>query len=224
MPSNLAFLWKSLKPAARGKAARVGRTHVDEVNEELELNLPEDGDYETVGGFAFSQLGRIPAVGEWFQWTNVRFTVLEVSKRKINRLRLEVTDADWAVDPPDAALTGLAAELGLDTEAFESCVGSRVALERVVDDLYDVSNIFGSTPTFVVLYDGRASVIEGAQPFEQFAGRHVPGCGGEQRLGGRLRGLSDRLSALHRHSSAARHSIPTACRAFHSSKRGTRRR
>ena len=42
-------------------------------------------------------------------------------------------------------------------------------MERVVDDLYDMSGIFGSTPTFVVLFDGRASVIEGAQPFEQFA-------------------------------------------------------
>jgi protein-disulfide isomerase len=76
---------------------------------------------------------------------------------------------DWAVDPPDAALTALAGELGLDTGTFESCVASRAALERVVDDLYDMSGIFGSTPTFVVLFDGRASVIEGAQPFEQFA-------------------------------------------------------
>jgi protein-disulfide isomerase len=76
---------------------------------------------------------------------------------------------DWAVDVPDAALTGLAEELGLDTEVFASCVGSRAALELVVDDLYDLSGIFGSTPTFVVLFDGRASVIEGAQPLEQFA-------------------------------------------------------
>ena len=76
---------------------------------------------------------------------------------------------DWAVDSPDAALTALAGELGLDTGTFGSCVVSRAALERVVDDLYDMSGIFGSTPTFVVLFDGRASVIEGAQPFEQFA-------------------------------------------------------
>ena len=75
---------------------------------------------------------------------------------------------DWSVDPPDPVLIDLAGELGLDRAAFGSCVGSRAALERVVDDLYDVSGVFGSTPTFVVLFDGRASVIEGAQPFEQF--------------------------------------------------------
>jgi protein-disulfide isomerase len=76
---------------------------------------------------------------------------------------------EWAVDPSDAVLIDLAEELGLDKQAFAACVGGRTALERVVDDLYDVSGIFGSTPTFVVLFDGRASVIEGAQPFEQFA-------------------------------------------------------
>ena len=76
---------------------------------------------------------------------------------------------DWAVESPDTPMVDLAGELGLDEETFASCVGSRAALERVVDDLYETSGIFGSTPTFVVLYDGRASVIDGAQPFEQFA-------------------------------------------------------
>ena len=64
----------------------------------------------------------------------------------------------WSVEPPDEALTGLALELGLDREAFALCWGGP----------YDLSGIFGSTPTVVVLFDGRASVIEGAQPFEDF--------------------------------------------------------
>ena len=75
---------------------------------------------------------------------------------------------DWAVGEPDAVLVDLAGELGLDEAVFTSCVQSRVALERVVEDIYDTSGIFGSTPTFVVLYDGWASVVDGAQPFEQF--------------------------------------------------------
>ena len=76
---------------------------------------------------------------------------------------------DWAVEPPDAVLVDLAGELGIDEGVFASCVGSRTALERVVEDLYDTSEVFGSTPTFVVLFDGWASVIDGAQPFEEFA-------------------------------------------------------
>ncbi len=84
---------------------------------------------------------------------------------------------DWAVEPPDTVLVDLAGELGLDEGVFASCVGSRTALERVVDDLYDTSEVFGSTPTFVVLFDGWASVIDGAQPFEEFvaAFEEIPG-------------------------------------------------
>ncbi|NNC92196.1 MAG: thioredoxin domain-containing protein [Acidimicrobiia bacterium] len=76
--------------------------------------------------------------------------------------------ADWAVAAPDTVLVGLAGELGLDEETFTACVASRAALERVVEDIYDTSAIFGSSPTFVVLFDGQASVIDGAQPYEQF--------------------------------------------------------
>ena len=75
---------------------------------------------------------------------------------------------DWAVDPPDPVLVDLAVELGLDEGVFASCLGSRTALERVVDDLYETLTTFGSTPIFVVLHDGWASVVDGAQPFEQF--------------------------------------------------------
>lgn len=85
---------------------------------------------------------------------------------------------DWAVEPPDTILIGLAGELGLEEGAFSSCLSSRVALERVVDDIYDVSGIFDSTPTFVVLFDGQASVIDGAQPFEQFAAAFADLLGG----------------------------------------------
>ena len=48
-------------------------------------------------------------------------------------------------------------------------MASRAALERVVNHLNDVPGVFGSTPTLAVLFDGRASVIDGAQPVEQFA-------------------------------------------------------
>jgi CBS domain containing-hemolysin-like protein len=66
------------------------RVHVDDLNERFEYGLPEDGDFETIGGFVFSILGRIPVSGEDFTWQNLRFTVLDADKRKINRLRIEV--------------------------------------------------------------------------------------------------------------------------------------
>ncbi len=66
------------------------RVHVDEVNEALEIALPDNGDYDTIGGFVFSTLGRIPDQGEEFTHENVHFLVLDVETRRINRLRIHV--------------------------------------------------------------------------------------------------------------------------------------
>ncbi|MBN1846560.1 MAG: HlyC/CorC family transporter [Sedimentisphaerales bacterium] len=66
------------------------RYEVDELNEECELNIPEDDAYETVGGFAFSRLGYIPQAGETFDYDNLHFTILDAGRRKINRLRIEI--------------------------------------------------------------------------------------------------------------------------------------
>ncbi len=66
------------------------RVHIDEVNEALEVELPENGDYETIGGFVFSRLGKIPTAGEEFQHENIHFHVIAAEARKINRLRVRV--------------------------------------------------------------------------------------------------------------------------------------
>lgn len=66
------------------------RVHVDEVNEELNVQLPEDGDYETIGGFVFTTLGKIPATGEEFRHEHIHFCVIDAEARKINRLRIHV--------------------------------------------------------------------------------------------------------------------------------------
>jgi putative hemolysin len=66
------------------------RVHVSEINEELEVELPEDEDFETIGGFVFSKLGKIPAAGEEFAHENLRFRVISAEARKINRLRIRV--------------------------------------------------------------------------------------------------------------------------------------
>ncbi|MEN1681111.1 MAG: hemolysin family protein [Planctomycetota bacterium] len=68
----------------------LGRAHVDEINETLGVELPEDGDYDTIGGFVFTELGRVPSAGEQIEWQDaVRVTVLEVSKRRVERVRVE---------------------------------------------------------------------------------------------------------------------------------------
>ncbi len=77
------------------------RVHVDEINDELDLDLPEDEDFETIGGFVLARLGTIPAAGEVFDEEGVRITVLEADERRITRLRIDLPAA-----PPGLADEG----------------------------------------------------------------------------------------------------------------------
>ena len=65
------------------------RARVDKLNDELGLRLPENEDYETIGGFVLSRLGSIPKAGATLDYRGVRITVLEAEERRIVRLRVE---------------------------------------------------------------------------------------------------------------------------------------
>jgi len=65
------------------------RTYIDDLNDEFELNLPEDEDYETVGGFVFSRLGYIPKANESFDYENLKFTIASAEARKIKRIKIQ---------------------------------------------------------------------------------------------------------------------------------------
>ena len=62
------------------------RVHISEISEELGVELPDNGDYETIGGFVFSTLGRIPKSGEQFTHQNLEIRIIDAEPRKINRL------------------------------------------------------------------------------------------------------------------------------------------
>jgi CBS domain containing-hemolysin-like protein len=66
---------------------------IDELNERLNLNLPTDVDYETVGGLAFDALGRLPEPGATFRREGVEFRVLEVADHSIRKLSLDLQPA-----------------------------------------------------------------------------------------------------------------------------------
>ena len=67
------------------------RVRIDDLNHELDLELPEDEDYETIGGFVFSTLGKVPVVGEQCTYHNVTIKVIGAEPRRVTRLRLEIT-------------------------------------------------------------------------------------------------------------------------------------
>ena len=51
--------------------------------------MPEDEDYETIGGFVFSRLGYIPKTGESFDYENLIFTISSAETRKIKRVKIQ---------------------------------------------------------------------------------------------------------------------------------------
>jgi len=67
------------------------RMRIDELNDELNIELPEDGDYETIGGFVFSAMGKIPKPGEHCEHQNIGIQVVAAEPRRITRLRLNIT-------------------------------------------------------------------------------------------------------------------------------------
>ncbi len=73
-------------------AEALARVHVDEINERLGLDLPEHGEFDTIGGFVFSELGHLPAPGDQVVHKNVRITVLDIHRRRIERVRIEILD------------------------------------------------------------------------------------------------------------------------------------
>ena len=60
---------------------------VSEVNEELDLGLPE-GDYHTVAGFILDHLGRIPEEGEEFEFNDLSLAVKAMSGVRIDTVEL----------------------------------------------------------------------------------------------------------------------------------------
>jgi len=71
------------------------RERIDDVNDRLEpirLQLPEDDDYDTVGGFVIVSLGRIPRAGESFEHDGLKIEVLEAEPTRVIRIRIRSTD------------------------------------------------------------------------------------------------------------------------------------
>lgn len=68
------------------------RVHVDELNESLRIKIPEDADYDTLAGFVFTVMGKVPKIGESVNVNDAEFTVLVATDRTIDRVRIELPD------------------------------------------------------------------------------------------------------------------------------------
>ncbi len=65
-----------------------GSMRIEEVNEEMELDLPEGEDYETVAGFILSLLGHIPKRNEQLRYKGLKMVITEMRGQKIEKILL----------------------------------------------------------------------------------------------------------------------------------------
>lgn len=79
------------KPLELADGAMVvdGAVKMRDLETQYGMELPEDPAYETLGGFVLARLGFIPQGGESFEMEGLRFTVLEVDRRRVARVKIQ---------------------------------------------------------------------------------------------------------------------------------------
>ena len=77
-----------------------GGTPIDEVNELLEIELPET-DWDTVGGLMFNLLGHVPVEGETVEFQGLEFRAERVQRRRILTVRITPKESE----PAESAAT-----------------------------------------------------------------------------------------------------------------------
>ncbi len=73
-----------------------GSALVSDVSQRLQIALPEAEDYDTIGGYLMDRLGRIPRAGESVEIDGARLTVMEATRRRVDKIRVELQAAEKA--------------------------------------------------------------------------------------------------------------------------------
>ncbi|WP_228504821.1 hemolysin family protein [Curtobacterium sp. VKM Ac-1395] len=83
-----------------------GLLRPDELEDRAGVKVPEDGPYETVGGFIMSTLGRLPVVGDEVPLPDGVFRVERLDGRRVDRIRWTPTPVDTPPDGVTVPTTG----------------------------------------------------------------------------------------------------------------------
>jgi putative hemolysin len=83
---------RAILPFVEQEAEADGDVDVDEVNRALEIDIPEDDEYNSLGGYIVHSLGRLAKVGDEIEADSVRMTVIEATERRISRVKLTRLD------------------------------------------------------------------------------------------------------------------------------------
>src|SRR5216683_1464949 len=113
---------------------------IDEFNELMDTDL-QDEDYDTLGGFLFAQLDKIPVAGDTITFKNLTFTVLTTRGRRITKVRVERVHE--ATSTPTQQAQGQAGQLLLPPGREMSKADERDASEAPSkpDSRYEIKEV-----------------------------------------------------------------------------------
>jgi CBS domain containing-hemolysin-like protein len=73
-----------------GEAILDGRADIDQLGELVDpaLELEDDEEYDTVGGFVYHRIGRVPVVGDTVVVDPFKIVVIKVTGRRVGKVRV----------------------------------------------------------------------------------------------------------------------------------------
>jgi len=84
-----------------------GATRIRDLETEYGIEIPADAGFETLAGFVLYRLGYIPKAGEHVEYAGRRYTVLDMERNRIARVRVERIPAEpESVSRPAGATEG----------------------------------------------------------------------------------------------------------------------
>ena len=82
-----------LQQIGEGVYVANGRIDIDDLNRDLDIHLPDEDESYTLAGVIYSQLQRVPDVGDAVDLDDVRLEVLEVTDNRIEQVQVIVQKA-----------------------------------------------------------------------------------------------------------------------------------
>ena len=71
-----------------------GRYNLDDFNDEIGAELPEDEEYDTIAGFILATIGHVPLQGERIETNGMKITAIQVSETQIIRLSVDFSTTE----------------------------------------------------------------------------------------------------------------------------------
>ena len=96
---------KKLKVLSDGVVLADAQVSIRDLEAHLDVEFPEGGDYETLGGFLTATAGRVPPTGSLVVWGGLTFTVKAADDRRVQKVEIARKPAPGAATavPPHTA-------------------------------------------------------------------------------------------------------------------------